>query len=718
MNIIKYRQEIIPALLLLLLATLFLGKVILHPDKMIYSHDSDLIDMGYPYYYLADSILKTGNIPFWNPSIHCGRPLIGNPNFALFYPLNILFFILPTHLAFGYLYLLHIFMGGLFIYLFARYINLDKSSSFISGIIFMFCGSMVLRIYAGHYSLIINIIWLPLVFLFLEIALNKRSLFYGLLTGVPIALQLLGGHPQLSFYMLLALGLYFLFRAFFIIKQERNYKIISRLCLIFLLSLVIGLLLSAIQLIPCLEFLSCIIRKQGTLYDFTTMFSFPLRNFITLILPDFFGNPSNYTYWGSSNYWEFSLYIGIFPLILVFLSICFKRNNRLVLFFTALAFLSLLLALGKNTPIYWLMWKFVPGFNLFRAPARFLFLFSFAASILAGFGFSFLKQDFTLIKKTRERIWGLLVIVAIITLLLGLIRYIISDQLVQPFYSIITQDLFAMSAFFIASAILITARIKNKIQVKYFNLMSILLILFNLWFYYLGFIEAKNLQEIYPEPDYISFLKKHSAGYRVLVYDKEIRNNFQTIYGIATINGYEAAGLELRDYLTMLNTSPDRPFLMNLLNVKYILSSLPLDHSGLKLVFNQSGTYIYENKQVLPKAFVIQDNKEIKEARVKKYSPNCIILEANITQPGVLILSEVYYPAWKAYVDGKQQRVNKAYHALRSVRLLPGQHTVKFIYDPYLLMISLWITLLPLISLVVIVIIRLSKKGLTDRISC
>ena len=312
---------------------------------------------------------------------------------------------------------------------------------------------------------------------------------------------------------------------------------------------------------------------------------------------------------------------------------------------------------------------------------------------------------------------------------------------VQKVYSTIIKDLLTLLALSVGSVILLALRIKKRIPIKYFNIIVILFILSNLWFYHIGFIDTKDPKEIYSEPDYVVFLKNNSAGYRVYDIDNKIEDNFQIIYGIHTLNAFNP--LKIRYYnqtlgcIHNLTDNKNHPIL-NLLNVKYILTSTQLNNSGFKLVFNKNNTYIYENEQVLPKAFVIHNvkiksgkdvikelksesfnpidavileqkansetlsNDGFEKAEIKEYSPNEIILEANITQPGFLVLSEIYYPNWKVYVDGKQREVYKAYHILRSVYLDKGQHTVKFVYDPSSIRVGLEITFFTSILIVII----------------
>jgi hypothetical protein len=742
---------------------------------MIYG--KDIVSLGYPCYFFADSMLKNGTLPFWEPYTSSGNPFILNALTFIFYPINLIIFsIFPVYLGFGYNYILHTFLAGLFMYIFMRYIQLDEMGSFLSSIIFMFSGYAVSRMYAGHDTFIAAGCWIPLIFLLFMIALTKRSLFYGLLTGIPIGIQLLVGHIQIPYYTIFALGLYLLFRCFLIVKEDRNYKIAFKLFYIFALALVVGILLSAIYLIPAFELSKYITRAGGVSYDFATSYSFPLQNFITFILPNFFGNP-DINYWGQWNYWELSSYIGILPLFLVFIAIYFKKDKKHVLFFTGLAFLSLLFALGRNTPIYWLLWKFLPGLNMLRCPSRFLFLFTFSASILSGFGFSFLREKLTLFD--REKVWKFIKILTVLILLLvcvTIVTHIARDQIIQfgqkmvrqiyytrgpdhihsqtieyyfqkinLMYSTVIGGLLPLLVFSLGSVSILALRIKEKIPIKYFDIIVILFILSNLWFYYIGFIDTRDPKEIYSRPDYVDFLTSNCTHDRVYDIDNILQSNFQIIYGIHTVGGYNPYPLSrYEQFLGCIRNLEDKNHpILNLLNVKYILTSTRLNNSGLKLVFNKNNIYIYENEQALPKAFVVHNvktifeksvikelksknfnpvdsvileqkgksevlsNKGFDEVEVKKYSPNEIILETNVTQPGFLVLSEIYYPDWKVYVDGKQRKIYIAYHALRSVYLDEGQHTVRFVYSSLSLRIGSWITFFTLILLVLIISIKI-----------
>jgi hypothetical protein len=142
-------------------------------------------------------------------------------------------------------------------------------------------------------------------------------------------------------------------------------------------------------------------------------YSFWPWRLLTLAVPDLFGSPATGDYWGYATYWEDAGYIGVLPLLFALGAVWGWGSRRLssrvrerrgesqesdaqeekcgphgllVTFFLALILFSLVMAMGKNTPLYPFFFKYVPGFGAFRAPARFLLYYTFGISTLAGIG--------------------------------------------------------------------------------------------------------------------------------------------------------------------------------------------------------------------------------------------------------------------------------------------------------------------------------------------
>ncbi|MGD8814013.1 MAG: YfhO family protein, partial [Anaerolineales bacterium] len=106
---------------------------------------------------------------------------------------------------------------------------------------------------------------------------------------------------------------------------------------------------------------------------------------------DLFGNPATGDYWGYGNYWEDAVYIGFAPFLLALLALVrgfLGRETRkgLIRLLAIAAGLAFMLALGKNTPIFPWLFEHVPTFNLFQGPARWNLITIFCLALLAGFG--------------------------------------------------------------------------------------------------------------------------------------------------------------------------------------------------------------------------------------------------------------------------------------------------------------------------------------------
>jgi hypothetical protein len=179
--------------------------------------------------------------------------------------------------------------------------------------------------------------------------------------------------------------------------------------------------------------------------------------------------------------------------------------------------------------------------------------------------------------------------------------------------------------------------------------------------------------------------------------------------------------------------------LLGLLNARFLAAEFPMDDKNLTLLRVMGRTHIYKNERALPRAFVvgrvkvISDEEEIlselalfdpkksailetrpswtlddpslfQEAEVTFYSPNKIVVQANLSTPGLLVLSEMWYPGWRAYDNGREVKIHRADYLLRSVYLEAGRHTVEFAYDPLSLKVGRWVSAGAVLSLVVYVV--------------
>jgi len=135
-------------------------------------------------------------------------------------------------------------------------------------------------------------------------------------------------------------------------------------------------------------------------------------------------------------------------------------------------------------------------------------------------------------------------------------------------------------------------------------------------------------------------------------------------------------------------------------NIQYIVAAYPLDAPDLEFLRQFGATYIYSNPLAHPRAWVEVDQNTIRAVRQMTWSPNRISIEAE--GPGLLVLSEQYYPGWIATIDSLPAQIKPVSGTLRGVELPPGAHKVEFCFRPLSVYIGLALSLVIWISLAVI----------------
>ena len=222
---------------------------------------------------------------------------------------------------------------------------------------------------------------MPLVLYFLDRAFHRqRPLAQLLLAGLALACALLAGHPQTALYLAYATLAYSLLLAWEASATQHWARSASLVVLPFL----VGAAVASVQLVPTLRFIGLSTRAG---LDFDAVSSgFPLAEITHLLYPGYFG--------GSPQY------VGILPLVLAAASLYVLRARRQVAFWIGLGALALVLAFGGNTFLYNVAYLLIPGFASVRNQERSIYLFVFAASVLAGYGALVLVQP--LARPVRE----------------------------------------------------------------------------------------------------------------------------------------------------------------------------------------------------------------------------------------------------------------------------------------------------------------------------
>ncbi|MEJ2568453.1 MAG: hypothetical protein P8Z50_06240, partial [candidate division WOR-3 bacterium] len=368
---------------------------------------------------------------------------------------------------------------------------------------------------------------------------------------------------------------------------------------------IISLGIAAIQYLPAFEYAENTVRESISFED-SSVFSISPGHLLTLLIPKLFINVSEkaQAYVVSSleigeaygSFWERAIYLGIFPLILLFFS--FKeKKNKLIWFFAAMAVFFLVAALGEYTPLYKFIYYCLPGFNKFRIPGRFSGLFSFSTAILAGFGAK------VFVAKREIRFPGVLfwliglVLIFWILIYTGIFKNINEFTSKVYIYNNMKKQYSIFVLFLSLSLIIVFLRTKKVLSINYLAFFSVILIFIDLFNFGHNFNQSKvSPYQFYPlHTTVVRYLRKESEKetFRIkAIADNQLilRRNSGNIYWFGLIEGYTP--LKIKRYAEFLQLPSDRK--LDLLNVKYKFDLA--EGGGAKLVSN--GGYV-------PRAFMV-----------------------------------------------------------------------------------------------------------------
>lgn len=351
---------------------------------------SDQYKAGYAFREFAASYMKaTGGFPQWNPYLLGGMPYVAAMHGDIFYPTFLLRLILQVDVAMTWGMILHFFLCGLATFWFLRSsARLAFFGALVGGLAYMMGGFVSSLPSAGHDGKLFVSALLPLALLAVTWGVRDgRRWAWGVLALV-VGLAVLTPHPQLLQYLLLCSGAWALFLAFSGSHGEAlpRAAAVRRLALAFG-AVMIGGAIGAIQYLPVSEYVNWSPRGPGFSYESAAQFSFPLEELINTYLPQFSGILD--AYWGRNQFHFHSEYVGVAVIVLATAAFGAGWSNprrQFLWFWSAVALVSVLWALGESTPFFRIVYALVPGTKFFRAPSTIFYITTFAIAAMAGLG--------------------------------------------------------------------------------------------------------------------------------------------------------------------------------------------------------------------------------------------------------------------------------------------------------------------------------------------
>ena len=642
----------------------------------------DQIRIFYPSRTFTNEMISKNMFPLWNPHIFSGTPHLADFQSAVFYPFNLLYIFLPQIPVWSFLLMIQPIMATLFAYLFLRFLKLHTLAAWLGAIGFGFSGFILVwsqeNVVVGQAAL-----WLPLALWGIEGFLTTKKRTYYLMAVLALTCSFLAGFFQVTFYIFALAFFYSLFRIFSI-KGVHIYKAFLYIGSIYFFSLS----LSAIQLLPSIEAFAESPRLISSAWYLFESYLLPITHIFNALVPDIFGNPAAYNFFGRGFYRETILYIGVIPLIFALYAIAKIQKNNISRFFTASAFLTFFLAL--NSPFTkWFFSLPLPLLPTFL-PSRILILTSFSLAVLSAFGLSAWLESKK--KIDRKFLYSILIILlpflsislyAFISLfnfdhfdqknMLSRLNfehlnsYMIRQNSTPTKVDIMVmlRNLFLPFAMILLLGILVIFK-KRNISVLFIVILTLLGQLYFLNKYSI----VGEPQFLYPKHAALSFLQSKNSLDRFLSFGQPIHENTSIIAHIYSVEGvnpifpsrYGQLLFAVRNKGKITNNIPrvearlseldvnEKPFdnnrrlrLLSLLGVRYILYSLDskpsqdlIPPSLLEPIWNYNKWYAFEYKKTLPRAFFARN------IHIEKNSQRIIdlIFDSKIDLSSSIILEE------------------------------------------------------------------------------
>jgi Bacterial membrane protein YfhO len=317
-----------------------------------------------------------------------------------------------------------------------------------------------------------------------------------------------------------------------------------------------------------------------------------------------------------------------------------------------------------------------------------------------------------------------------------------------------------------AAVILVGLRVRGRIAAAVFTPLAVILVVVDLFRIGMGFNPAiPSDRASQPATGVIRYLQSRRPARYVALgflnsvmpsnvalryrlydargYDFPIERRYRRLWG-AVVNPDQQDFLGFSAPLYLTNITPASLRALSLFGVADIMvapDSPPLGSKDLSLAYRGADAKVYTNDRTLPRVFVVSGQRKVGgedaafaavtspsfdarrevvregmrastptrgpsgRARLLSYEPNRVVVAASASRPSTVVLSDIWFPGWKATVDGKSAEVERVDYLLRGVRVGPGAHRVVFSYRPGSWRIAWIITLIASVSFVVTLIL-------------
>lgn len=663
---------------------------------------SDISISHYPNALVVVQALLEGRLPLWSTHILSGFPFAANPLAGLWYPPGWLALLFPLPFGFNLTAGLHLVWGAVGLYLFLRSRGNSQYASILGGLAFGLMPKLIAHYGAGHLTLVYAVAWTPWL-LHTTSREHVRRLRFRYWPATILALIFLADVRWALYAGVLWIAWDITqshFPEIFSI-QNRTSSFLRRLrprVLRIGLQIFFAVLLSAVLLVPFVEYTMLSTRSNMQVDDTLTL-SLPPARLLNLFFPDLTGGNHEWTIYG-----------GVAIFLLVSIGLFSGRLWQVERFWVITTIVCLLFSLGDNIPGMNFL-AHIPGFSLLRVPPRALFLLSMAMAIMAARSLDLLITGQMEVHQRKIKL--LLVAFAAFPLILAAAASFAGGK--------IPASMIWGSASALLACIVLFIGVSRPIFAGRAAVLLVIVAGLDLFSSDIMIISFRTGNQVISEQIAVAnYLKAQGGRFRVyspsysLPQQTAIRTGLELADGVDPLqlekytdfmqeassvpsSGYSVTLPPFHNgepYRDNLNFVPDTTQL-GLLNVRYIVAEFEIDSPNLLLKQTIGKTRIYENQDYLPRAWLHTPGITTKDSKttvnVLDWKPGKITLQAQ--GPALLVLSEIYYPGWTAFVDGQMVEIQRYADILQSVQFTAGEHTIRFEFRPISVAVGACITL-------------------------
>ncbi len=692
---------------------------LLHPD---FHASWDLVTVHTFGLRYASLVWHTfGTFPLWDPFHYVGFPFVGDPQPAVWYPINTLMILVgevtQRHVQFQLV--LHYIIAGFSMYAFGRYLFSRRAVALVVGILYPLTGAFVAH--ASHVGMVNTAAWFPLLLLCGARGIRERRWSWVVSAGVIAGLMLLAGHAQTALLLFSAYAVWILVLS--VTESSGRFQWMRGIAQL-LIAIMIGIGISAIQLAPTARF-AFETTRETTNFDWAMTESFVPSQLLTVLVPNFFGDVTADPYWGPKWGSQHYAYLGILPLLLIGLSFL-KRKTTMEKFFWGLAVISLLFMIGRFSFVQPLFYLFAPLFNHFRAAANSIFLFHTSLVILAGFGLqAVLERDPQMISSwSRAGRFSKVLSIVLLILLIGVevVAFLSRSQWKNPeatqALDNIGSGIVLLFGFGIASLVLLSSFFRKRISQVRFLVFTVLILVLDLFTFTLNHqhvAQTGPIAKTQRPPWGIEFIQSQAEDhwYRVHALQQDDILSPEFIY---QTSGYNPLITERYARMLHVASQDEERFnrVMSAWGVEYLLGEENLPTTS----WEQVTDFWYRNPnfrgRVWPVSTVVAipegETLAVVEQRVgrtnldqtavvegfsetKKFKTDVSVGEVEDTinavrftveaiDPAFLVMSDAMDGAWKLWIDGVESRLYWTDLMLRGFEVPEGSHEVVMKFEP------------------------------------